>query len=385
MFSERTNLNLEPNRLSRALEQHRANGKRLIDLTVSNPTECGFAYDQAEILRALANPGALKYDPNPKGLLTAREAVAGYYADCGETVSPEDMILTASTSEAYSYVFRTLCNPDDEILIPAPSYPLFEFLAGILDVKLKRYALVYDHGWQIHFRGLEQAVTPRTRGVVVVNPNNPTGHFCTGSDVPQLNSMCLDRGMVIIADEVFLDYSLKPGLAKTFAANTGALTFTMSGISKICGLPQMKLAWLLTAGPEQKKRQALDRLEVIADSYLSPGTPVQLAAPELLQSRKKFQEQVTTRVRRNLAGLDRQLASQKSCSRLEVEGGWNAIVRVPATRPDEDLAIELLRTRDVYAHPGDFYDFPESGYLVISLITPENEFAEGMKQLLSLF
>jgi alanine-synthesizing transaminase len=385
MFSERTNWNLEPNRLSRALAEHRAAGKRLFDLTVSNPTECGFAYEQTEILRAFANPAALKYDSNPKGLRTAREAVAGYYADCGETVSPEDLILTASTSEAYSYVFRTLCNPDDEILIPAPSYPLFEFLSRIQDVKLKRYPLIYDHGWQMDFHGLEQAITPQTRGVVVVNPNNPTGHFCTGNDVPRLNRMCLDRGMAIIADEVFLDYPLEPGLAKTSAANAGALTFTMSGLSKICGLPQMKLAWLLTTGPKEQKKQALDRLEVIADSYLSPGTPVQLAAPALLQSRRKFQEQVTTRVRKNLAEMDHQLGTQKSCCRLEGEGGWNGILRVPATRPDEDLAIELLRTRDVYAHPGDFYDFTDSGYLVVSLITPEKEFAEGMKRLLSMF
>ena len=385
MFSERTNWNLEPNRLSRALAEHRAAGKRLFDLTAWNPTECGFAYEQTEILREFANPAALRYEPNPKGMLIAREAVAAYCADWGKGVSPEDVILTASTSEAYSYVFRTLCNPDDEILIPAPSYPLFEFLAQIQDVKLKRYPLVYDHGWQMDFHALEQAITPRTRGVVVVNPNNPTGHFCTGDDVLRLNRMCLDRGMAIIADEVFLDYSLQPRQVKSFAANAGVLTLSMSGLSKICGLPQMKLAWLLTAGPQEKKKQALDRLEVIADSYLSSGTPVQLAAPALLQSRQKFQEQVTTRVRKNLAELDRQLGNQKSCVRLEVQGGWNGILRVPATRPDEDLAIELLKTKDVYAHPGDFYEFPESGYLVVSLITPENEFAEGMKRLLSLF
>jgi len=385
MFSERTNWNLEPNRLSRALEVHRAAGKRLFNLTVSNPTECGFLHEQEHILQALANPAALRYDPNPKGLLTAREAVANYYADCGETVSPEDLILTVSTSEAYSYLFRTLCNPDDEILIPAPSYPLFEFLSAIQDVKLKRYPLVYDHRWQMDLHGLEQTVTPRTRGVVVVNPNNPTGHFCTGNDIARLNRICLERGLALIADEVFLDYSLRPGQAKSFAANAGALTFTMSGLSKICGLPQMKLAWLLTTGPQEQKTPALDRLEVVADSYLSPGTPVQLAAPALLQSRRKFQEQVTTRVRKNFAELDHQLGTQKSCSRLEVEGGWNGILRVPATRPDEDLAIELLRAKDVYAHPGDFYDFPQSGYLVVSLITLEDEFAEGIARLLSFF
>jgi alanine-synthesizing transaminase len=385
VFSNRTNWNLEANRLSRALAEHRAAGKPLFDLTASNPTECGFDYDQQEILRALANPGVLHYEPDPKGLLTARQAVAAYYAGRGDLVSTDDLILTASTSEAYSYAFRALCNPADEILIPAPSYPLFSFLADIQDVKLARYPLIYDHGWQIDFHAVEQAITSRTRGMIVVNPNNPTGHFCRPEDVARLNTICSGRGMAIIADEVFLDFALDSSQPPSFASSTGALTFTMSGLSKISGLPQMKTAWLVTSGPAELKSQALARLEVIADTFLSMNAPVQLATPAFLEMRRGFQDQLIARVRKNLAELDHQLAARKSCSRLEVEGGWYAVLRVPATRPDEDFAIDLLRAKGVYVHPGHFYDFTADGYLIASLITPEQEFAEGVKLLLSMF
>ena len=346
MFAKRTNWNLETNRLSAALAAHRTAGKPLIDLTVSNPTECGFQYDEDAILNALRNPAALKYEPNPRGLAVARGAVAEYYAERGADVSIEDIFLTTSTSEAYSYVFRTLCNPDDEILIPEPSYPLFEFLADIQDVRLVRYPLVYDYGWQIDFHALEQAITPRTRGVIVVHPNNPTGHFVKPEEMRKLNEICAAREIAIIADEVFLDFALKEERPATFAANSGAQTFTMSGLSKICGLPQMKAAWLIVSGPEPFKAQALARLEVIADTYLSMNAPIQWAMPALLDQREEFQKQLLARVRENLLELDRQLAGQKSCSRLEVEGGWNAVIRVPATRSDEELALELLETRE---------------------------------------
>jgi alanine-synthesizing transaminase len=385
MFAKRTDWNLAPNRLSEALAAHRAAGKPLLDLTVSNPAECGFAYDNEVILNALRNPAALKYEPNPRGLECARLAVAQYYAEKGAAVGIEDIILTASTSEAYSFVFRLLCNPGDEILIPAPSYPLFDFLADILDVKLVRYALVYDHGWQIDFHTLEQAITPRTRGVIVVHPNNPTGHFAKPTDFAKLNSLCSGRGMAIIADEVFLDFSLGENRPASFAANRGAPTFTLSGLSKISGLPQMKAAWLVASGPEQWKSEALARLEVIADTYLSVNAPVLLAIPKFLEQRHAFQEQVITRVRRNLAELDRQLAAQKSASRLTVEGGWCAVLRVPATRSDEDLAIELLTTQGVPVHPGHFYEFPSDGYLVVSLTISEQTLAKGASRVLSFF
>jgi aspartate/methionine/tyrosine aminotransferase len=300
-------------------------------------------------------------------------------------VPVENIILTTSTSEAYSFTFRILCNPGDEVLIPEPGYPLFSFLANIHDVKLVSYPLLYDHGWQIDFHALQQVITPRTRGVIIVNPNNPTGHFCKAYEMRKVNEICSSRQIAIIADEVFLDFYFEAKRPSSFAANNTNLTFTMSGLSKIAGLPQMKAAWLITTGPEELKAPALSRLEVIADTFLSMNAPVQLAIPRFLELRHGFQNQLMTRVRRNLAKLDAQLAAQSSCSRLEVEGGWYAVLRVPATRSDEDLAIELLNTQEIYVHPGHFYDFPTDGYLIVSLITPAEEFDEGMKRLLWAF
>src|SRR5580692_4906979 len=385
MFAKRTNWNLQTNRLSAALAAHRASGKPLIDLSVSNPTECGFQYDEEAILSALRNPSAMRYEPNPRGLEPARGAVARYYADRGTPVSNDDIFLTTSTSEAYSYVFRTLCDPEDELLIPEPSYPLFEFLADIQDVRLVRYPLVYDHGWQMDFHALEQAMTPRTRGVIVVHPNNPTGHFLKPKEMQKLNEICAGHEIAIVADEVFLDFALRDMRHATFAVNPRALTFTLSGVSKICGLPQMKVAWLIVSGPVAWKAEALARIEVIADTYLSMNAPIQWAMPVLLGQRHSFQKQLMARVSENLSELDRQLAEQKSCSRLQVEGGWNAVIRVPATRSDEELALELLTAKSVYVHPGHFYDFPQEGYLVVSLITAMPEFAQGIKLVLSMY
>ena len=385
MFADRTNWNLTPNRLSAALDLYRSSGKPLLDLTVSNPTGCGFDYDREAILEALANPAALVYDPAPKGLEPARRAVARYYADRAVEISIDDIILTASTSEAYSFVFRVLCNPADEVLVPEPSYPLFGFLAGIHDVKLVPYPLIYDHGWQIDFHALEKAVTPRSRAVTVVNPNNPTGHFVKDAEIARLNQLCSPRGMALVADEVFLDFALKDAQPSSFAANTASLTFTMSGLSKISGLPQMKAAWLVSSGPAELKTQALARLEIIADTYLSLSAPVQHAMPTFLSQRQAFQQQLMARVRNNLAELARLLSQQKTCVCLQVEGGWYAVLRVPATRSDEDLAIDLLATKGVYLHPGHFYDFASDGYLVVSLITPEQIFTKGIQSLLSFF
>ena len=382
MFASRTNWNLKPNRLAEALERHKAGVRRLLDLSASNPTECGFRYDASAIMRALCAPASLQYHPDPKGLKSARHAVSDYYIEHGERVGKDDLILTASTSEAYSFIFRLLCNPGDEVLIPMPGYPLFDFLADVNDVKLICYPLFYDHGWHIDMHALEQAITPRTRGIIVVHPNNPTGHFTRPEETVQLNQICSANQMAIIADEVFVDFTLGAP-QKSFVANTGALTFTMSGISKISGLPQMKFAWLAVSGPEAEKKEVLARLEIIADTYLSLNAPIQLAAPALLQQRKPFQQQLMARVRANLGELDAQLAGNHHVSRLLVEGGWYAVLRIPATRPDEELAIELLQTHDVYLHPGHYYDFPGDGYLVVSLITPEQDFSEGMGRILS--
>jgi len=378
MFANRTNWDLTPNRLSEALLAHRAAGKPLLDLTVSNPTECGFSYDSKAILVALSNPAAVRYEPNPRGSESARRIVAGYYAGRNEAVSIEDIFLTTSTSEGYSYVFRTLCNPDDEVLIPSPSYPLFDFLAEIQDVKLVRYPLIYDQGWQIDFHALEQAITARTRAVIVVHPNNPTGHFTKSSERTKLNAICNGRQMAIIADEVFLDFAVDGSRTASFATNSGVLTFTLSGLSKISGLPQMKAAWLTVSGPPNLKREALGRLEVIADTYLSVNVPVQLAMPAFFEQRHSFQEQLLSRVRGNLKELDRFLTRQSACRRLTVEGGWYGVLRVPAVRSDEDLAIELLTAKNVCVHPGHFYDFRSDGFLVVSLITPEAIFSKGI-------
>lgn len=383
MFADRTNWNLSPNRLGEALARHRAAGKPLIDLTVSNPTECGFEYDSKAILSALANPAALRYEPNPKGLESARKAVADYYGSKGVGVSVDDILLTASTSEAYSFVFKTLCNPGDEILIPAPSYPLFSFLADLQDVRLVHYPLIYDHGWQIDFHSLKNALTARTKGIIVVHPNNPTGNFCKPHEMAKLYEICSASGLAVIADEVFLDFALTEEKPPSFTAHTEALTFTMSGLSKICGLPQVKAAWLVVGGPKQLKEEALARLEVIADTFLSVSTPVQLALPQLLDLRHVFQAQVLARMRSNLLELDRQLASPPNsvatvgrpasearprCTRLALEGGWYAVLRVPALRSDDDLALDLLQTKGVYLHPGHYYDSASSSFLVVSLI-----------------
>jgi alanine-synthesizing transaminase len=384
MFSKRTAWNLEPNPLSEALANRLSSGKPVIDLTESNPTKCGFYFETEQILGALSHPASLHYDPVPQGLLLARNAVADYYRARGCAINVNDIFLTTSTSEAYSFLFRTLCNPGDELLIPQPGYPLFNFLADIQDVTTVRYPLVYDYGWQIDFHALQRAMTPRTRGIIVVNPNNPTGHFCKADDMDRLNQLCLERELALVADEVFLDFSIGEDLLPSFASNNKALTFTMSGLSKISGLPQMKVAWLIATGPQALKQQAVARLEVIADTYLSMNTPMQLALPVLLELRHNFQQQCAERTRNNLAQLDKLLSTQKLCTRLNLEGGWYAILRVPVTGSDEELALELLNTHGVYVHPGHFYDFPTDGYLVVSLITPQLPFAAGMEALVAL-
>ena len=384
MFAHRTKWDLNPNRLSDVLARHRAGGQPVIDLTASNPTGVGFAYDGQAILQALAHPDSLIYQPDPQGLPIARRAVAQYYSHRAPEISIDNILLTTGTSEGYSFIFRILCDPGDEILVPAPSYPLFDFLADIQDVKLRPYPLLYDHGWQIDFHALAQATTARSRGVIVVHPNNPTGHFTKKSELRELNAICAARDMALIADEVFLDFAVEEDSPVSLAANRDVLTFTLSGLSKICGLPQMKIAWIAANGPPSQRAGAMARLDVIADTYLSLNAPVQLATPGFLRQRQNFQAQLMARVRLNLAELDRQLAAQPVCSRLGIEGGWYAVLRIPATRSDEEFAVELLSRQGVYVHPGHFYNFPAEGFLVTSLIAPPQEFAEGIKRLLGM-
>jgi len=386
MFSKRTDWKLTPNRLTEALNAARKSGGELLDLTASNPTRVGLRYDADSILAALTQPESLDYDPQPKGLLAARKAVAEYYREEHGVfgVDPENIVLTSSTSEAYSYVFRLLCNTEDEILVPKPSYPLFEFLADLQDVKLVPYPLLYDHGWQIDFPSVYKQVNHRTRAVVVVHPNNPTGSYAQPSEIAALNGFCREYNLALVVDEVFLDYPHDGAARQSFAANNQTLTFTLSGVSKISGLPQMKLAWLLASGPAEKVAGAMERMEIIADTFLSMNAPIQLAAPTLLHERKNIQPVLLDRLRANIEELDRQLARRPSCRRLDVEAGWYAVLRVPATMSDEDLSVELLRKCSVLVHPGHFYDFPSDGYLVLSLITPTAEFREGVARMLGV-
>jgi len=386
MFSKRTEWKLTPNRFSHTQADLRSAGMEVLDLSISNPTRAGFPFDVDAVLGSLSAPEVMDYDPQPKGLLNAREAVAHYYRDAheGYDVDPESVILTTSTSEAYSYIFRLLCNPGDELLVAKPSYPLFEFLADLESVKLASYPLLYDHGWQIDFPSLYKAVNHHTRGVVVVHPNNPTGSYLKQNEVANLNRFCKEYDLALIVDEVFLDYAHDGAARNTFALNTDVLTFTLSGLSKISGLPQMKVAWVVTSGPEERKSVALARLEVIADTYLSMNAPLQWATPALLAQRKDFQPLLLDRVRTNLQELDHQLSRQKSCERLDVEGGWYVLLRVPAIQSDEELAIDLLRKVTVLVHPGHFYDFPKDGYLVLSLITPTATFREGVSRILPM-
>jgi aspartate/methionine/tyrosine aminotransferase len=386
MFSHRTSWRRSPNALTRALAEARASGQKILDLTISNPTEAGIRPDPEIVLAALANPEAMHYDPQPRGLLQARQAVCRYYRESHEVfdLDPERLILTTSTSEAYSYVFRLLSNPADEILVPKPSYPLFEFLADLADVKLVPYPLLYDHGWQIDFDSLYKAATAQSRAVILVHPNNPTGSYVSAAETSALNAFCGDYGLALIVDEVFLDYSHDGAPRSSFVANAEALTFTLSGVSKISALPQMKLAWVATSGPEEMVREAGARLEIIADTFLSMNAPVQLAAPVLLDQRKQIQPILLDRLRENLAELDGLLAGRPSCTRLLVEGGWYVVVRVPVIESDEDLAIRLLREARVSVHPGHFYDFAGEGHLVLSLITEPEDFHEGVARLLQV-
>jgi alanine-synthesizing transaminase len=388
-FSKRTDWNTEETELTLAHRQRIADGLPVIDLTASNPTRCGFDYP-AGLLAPLSDPAALDYDPNPKGSLRAREAVCRYYAGHGVSADPGNLVLTTSTSEAYSYILKLLCNPGDAILVPQPCYPLFDFLADAEVVGLQYATFVYDHGWQLDLESLRRRITPTTRAIVLVHPNNPTGHFTKQEEARALAELCREHGLALIVDEVFLDYALEAGASEesraSFAArDLGILTFIVSGISKIAGLPQMKAAWLLAAGPGSE--EALIRLEVLADTYLSMNAPIQRALPVWLDGRATMREQIHTRIRTNLALLDDALAGPGNnegagawVSRLKIEGGWYAVLRIPATEVGECVARDLLDA-GVFVHPGRFFGMPDAGWLVISLLTRPEEFSVGVARL----
>jgi aspartate/methionine/tyrosine aminotransferase len=377
-FSRRTGWNTEESDLARAHRRRVEAGLPIADLTASNPTRCGFVYP-ADLLEALAQPQALDYDPQPRGLLEARKAVCAYYKDHGIELDPAQIILTTSTSEAYSFLFRLVCDPGCEILVPQPSYPLFDYLAVLDDVRVRPAPLVYDYGWQIDPEGFRRAITPQTLAIVLVHPNNPTGHFTKPWEAEELARLCRQFDLSLIVDEVFLDYDLGQGSSSFSGGLEGVPVFVVSGLSKIAGLPQMKAAWIVATGPERVA--ALDRLEVIADTFLSMNAPVQWALPRWLEGRGAIQKQIRTRTAANLAELDRQLVALPVVNRLNVEGGWYAILRIPAVRSDDETVLALLNA-GVWVHPGYFFGLPASGWLVVSLLGPEQEFSTGVTTLI---
>ncbi len=380
-WSHRLAWNIEPNPLARLLAERRAAGAQILDLTESNPTNAGFDYPP-DLVTALADPRALHYEPDPAGLAHAREAVSQYYSGA---VPPGRILLTASTSEGYAYLFKLLADAADEVLIPRPSYPLFDFLAALELVNTVPYPLLYDDGWTVDIDALASRVTPRTRAIVAVSPNNPTGSFLKTHELAAISALCARHRMALICDEVFADYAFDPDPARagTVANEDTCLAFSLSGLSKVSALPHMKLAWIAAGGPAALCAEAYTRLELIADTYLSPGAPVQWAAPHLLARRTGIQSQIRTRTRSNLDWL-RLFTRNTAFTLLHVEGGWYATVRAPRTRTEEEWALTLLRDADVLVQPGFFYDFEDDPYLILSLLSPPPVFTEGVNRLLAM-
>jgi aspartate/methionine/tyrosine aminotransferase len=384
MFSDRTRFDLRPNRLAARTAELRAAGAKLIDLTQSNPTRAGLP-EAAHLLAPLAAEPARRYEPVPFGLPEARAAVAHDFARRGYPLESNRVLLHASTSEAYGFLFKLLCDPGDEVLVPRPGYPLFEFLAGLESVRVRSYALAYDGAWHLDLGGIVAGLTTRTRAIVVVSPGNPTGAYLKRDELESLESLCAERGIALLADEVFADFALREDSrrAASVARDSRALAFSLGGISKSCGLPQLKLAWTAVVGPDALRREALARLELVADTYLPVSTPVQVAAPALLARKDELQAPIRVRLAGNLDTLRNALASGSPATLLEPEGGWSAVLRVPATCGEEERVLRLLDERDVLVHPGYFFDFPGEAYLVLSLLPPPAEFAEGVARVLA--
>jgi len=374
---------LTPNRLAAALEARRLRGEPVLDLTESNPTRCDLTPRGEKVLAAIGRRESLRYDPDPKGLPSARRSVAALYAERGVALDASEIVLTASTSEAYAHLFRLLADPGDAVLVPAPCYPLFDFLARINDVALLPYPLVEAEGFRIDPARLGGIAGDRTRAVLVVNPGNPTGVFLKREEHDALAGLCRDRGWALISDEVFGDYALgeDPRRAATVAGDRRTLTFALNGLSKMLALPQMKLGWIAASGPEEILREALGRLEVIADTFLSVNTPVQSALGDLLALRGEIQAAVRARLAANRRTVERLLTPPHAARVLPSEGGWSAVIRVPATRGDEAWALTLLEEEGVLVQPGYFYDFPDDGRLVVSLLPEEAVFAEAAARL----
>ena len=383
MFSSRFHWDLQPNRLTGLLAAKRKQGARVLDLTQANPTRAGIEYPD-ELRRVFDDARLLRYDPLPAGSLEAREAVAGYYRQRGHAVEPGRILLTASTSEAYSYLFKLLADPGDQVLVPRPSYPLFEYLARMESIEVRQYPLEYHAGWAIDVDALASAITARTRAVVLVNPNNPTGSYIKRGELEALIRIAAERGIALISDEVFSDYAFAPDADRvtSLAGVEDCAAFAMSGLSKIAGLPQMKLGWIVGAGPARLRAEAMEKLEWIADTYLSVSTPVQCAAVRLLEYGAAVQRQIRERTAANLA-FAREALAGTALEILAVEGGWSITVRVPRVRTEEEWCLELLERDNVLVQPGYFYDFESEAFLVASLLTAPAEFQDGITRIVA--
>jgi hypothetical protein len=362
----------------------RSEGRRFVDLTESNPTRAGFEYPR-DLLKRLADPCGLTYQPSPFGSSDARAAVAREYHRRGIAVDQDQIVLTSSTSEAYGFLFKLLADPDDEVLVPRPSYPLFDHLARLELVTARAYDLDIDAAWRIEFESIEAALGDRTRALLVVSPNNPTGSVVSAEDVARLESLCAERRLPLIADEVFADFPLSAASNEgtgVVAKAKDVLAFSLGGLSKSIGLPQAKLAWMAVTGPDDLVRAALDRLELVCDTYLSVSTPVQVAAAELLERGAGVREQIVRRVRANHQTLLGRTASVPACRVLPSVAGWQAVLQVPSFQSEESLVVDLLLKENVLTHPGYFFDFPRESYLVVSLLAPEAHFAGAVDSIL---
>lgn len=385
MFSSRTPSQLSANKLTQLIEQKRLNSEEILDLTQSNPTRIDINYPKKEILDALNSSNILLYNPDPKGIIAARKAVASYYQAHSVNVDLERIFLTASTSEAYTILFKLLMEPGDSVLVPIPSYPLFEHLAQVECVKPISYPLYFDGAWYIDFPMLEKLCQKNTRAIIIVNPNNPTGSFLKQNELRELIKFCKERQLALISDEVFCDYAHQECSDKvaTVAGLEDILTFSLNGLSKYAGLPQLKLGWIVINGSGKVFEEAVSRLEFITDLFLSVSSPVQHALAKLLDIAPKIKDQIHRRVIENYSWLKEQISSESVCSLLPSEGGWYAILKVPRIISEEELVLELLIKDNLIVHPGYFFDFQMEGYLIISLITRKDIFQLGVKRLLN--
>jgi aspartate/methionine/tyrosine aminotransferase len=383
MLSSRLPPDLAPNAVARAVDARRTTGADLLDLTASNPTVAGLHYPP-DLLAPMASAEAIRYEPRALGLASAREAVAAEYARHGRPVHPGRIALTASTSEAYALLFKLLCDPGDEVLVPQPSYPLFDHLTRLEAVIPRAYHLEYHGDWRVDLHSVTRAVTSRTRALLVVSPNNPTGSFLHRHDLSDLVDVCRRHDLALIGDEVFFDYPLDPAPDKVSVLDQDeVVTCALGGLSKSCGLPQVKLGWMAWNGPAPEVARVIAAYEIVADSYLSVSTPVQVAAPTMLHRASTVRAQIQARIARNLQALRAACAAWPAVTVLRAEGGWSAVVQVPATRPEEGLVLTLITEDGVLVHPGYFFDFPREAYLVISLLVEPATFDTGISRVLA--